>query len=107
MPPLRREVPRQTINWVGEYSIEGDPEKRWRPCHVVDVSVAGAGLELLDAPSEVSRGERLTIAVRLLGEVRNAGPGRNDSLRVGVQFVELTPAERSYLDSLASLQARW
>jgi hypothetical protein len=107
MTRLRREVPRQTINWEGEYRIDGDVEQRWRRCRVVDVSTAGAGLELLDATPEETCGRHITVAVQLRGEVKNSREGRNESVRVGLQFVELSPAERAYLATLAQLQARW
>ena len=107
MPPLRREIPRQTIHWEGEYRIEGDGDARWRRCRIIDVSPAGAGLELLDATPEETCGRQITVAVQLHGEVRNSREGSEDSLRVGIQFVELTSAERDYLESLVASQARW
>jgi hypothetical protein len=107
MAPLRREIPRQTIHWEGEYRVEGDPAGRWRHCRIVDVSTAGAGLELLDATPEETCGRQITVAVQLRGEVRNSREGADESVRVGIQFVELTPSERTYLESLAATHARW
>jgi hypothetical protein len=107
MAQLRREVPRQTIHWEGEYRVDGDAEGRWRRCRIIDVSTAGAGLELLDARPEETCGRQITVAVQLHGEVKNSSEGAEDSLRVGIQFVELTPSERNYLESLAQSQARW
>jgi hypothetical protein len=103
----RRLLPRQFTDWRGRYMIEDDPEGRWRMCRVVDVSSAGAGLELFDATPEETCGRRILLAVQLQGEVRNAEALTSDSLRVGIQFVDLTPAERKYLESLADLQAVW
>jgi hypothetical protein len=104
---LRRLLPRQFADWHGKYMIEGDPEERWRECRVVDMSSAGAGIELLDVSPEETKGRRIALAVHLSGEVRHAKPGREDSLRVGIQFVDLTEAERTYLESLAHLRALW
>ena len=103
----RRLLPRQFTDWRGRYVIEGDPERRWRDCRIVDISSAGAGLELLDATPEETNGQRILLAVQLKGEVRHVEEGRSDELRVGMQFVELTEEERVYLASLAALDARW
>jgi len=103
----RRLLPRQFTDWQGRYMIEGDPEQRWRDCRIVDVSSAGAGLELLNATPEETSGQRILLAVQLKGEVRHVQEGRADELRVGMQFVELSEAERVYLASIAVLDARW
>jgi hypothetical protein len=87
--------------------IDGDPEERWRDCRVLDVTPAGAGLRLVGATPEETAGRRIVLVVRLRGDVRYARPEGNDELRAGVQFVELTNAERIYLQSLADLAARW
>lgn len=104
---LRRLVPRQFADWRGQYMIEGDPEKRWRDCRVVDISSAGAGLELLDALPEETVGTRIILAVQLKAEVRYINESPRDGFRMGTQFVELTDAESAYLTSLAELGARW
>jgi hypothetical protein len=104
---LRRFLPRQYADWPGTYRIEGDPEPRWSDCRVIDISSAGAGLELLDAPDDATDGHRILVAVHLHGEIRNTrveGDGRS---RVGIQFVDLTPADRAYLASLTQLDALW
>jgi hypothetical protein len=44
---LRRVLPRHLTDWGGRYMIEGDPDARWRDCRVLDISSAGAGIELL------------------------------------------------------------
>ena len=103
----RRLLPRQFTDWRGKYMIEDDPEGRWRDCRVVDVSSAGAGLELLDATPEETCGKKILLAVQLQGEVRNAEALASERLRVGIQFVDLTDAERKYLESMAELQAVW
>lgn len=107
MHELRRFLPRQFADWSGAYRIEDDPQHQWRDCRVVDISSAGAGLELLDPPPQTPAGSRILIAVRWRAEIRNSGPTRGDRLRVGTQFVDLTDAERSYVKSQVSLAAHW
>ena len=104
---LRRFLPRQFADWRGTYLVESDPERRWRDCRVVDISSAGAGVELLDPPGFPLEGRRIFLAVHLQGEIRHAAPGRFGGLRVGAQFVELSEAEKSYLASLGDVDARW
>ncbi len=104
---MRRFLPRQFTDWRGKYMIEGDPDERWRDCRVIDVSSAGAGLELLDTTPEETEGRHIILAVHLRAAVRNAGPARGQILRVGAQFVDLTSAETAYLASLAEVDAHW
>ena len=103
---LRRFLPRQFADWRGTYLIEDDPDRRWRCCRVVDISSAGAGLELVDAPAEAAEGCRIVVAIHLEGEIRNTAP-KGDRLRVGTQFLNLTDAERAYLDSQERLAVHW
>ncbi|MGA3147844.1 MAG: hypothetical protein ABSF33_10240 [Acidimicrobiales bacterium] len=100
-------MPRQFTDWRGKFMFENDPEHRWRDCRVLDVSSAGAGLELLGTRQDQIVGGRLLLAVHLRGELRNVGRGRDDCLRAGIEFVDLTDGERAYLDSLAELQVAW
>jgi len=104
---LRRLIPRQFADWQGRYMIEGDPEKRWRDCRVTDISSAGAGLELCDAGSEAIEGCRIILNLQLKAEIRHSQETPNNRRRVGTQFVELSEAERAYLSSLETLDARW
>jgi len=104
---LRRFVPRQFADWDGTYLVATDLERRFRDCRVVDISSAGAGIELLDVPAEVTEGTRLFVAVHLQAEVRHVRPPKGDRVRVGTQFVDLTEAEHAYLNSLTELEARW
>jgi hypothetical protein len=107
MEQLRRLLPRQFTDWRGKYLFEDESEQHWRDCRVLDVSSAGAGLELLEtAPGELV-GTRILLAVHLRGELRNSEPTKSDHTRAGIQFVDLTVEERFYLDSLAELQAAW
>jgi hypothetical protein len=107
MEQIRRRLPRQFTDWRGRYLVEGDCDERWRGCRVIDISTAGAGLELLETSTEEISGRRILLAVLLRGELRNVGPGKNDGLRVGIQFTDLTKPERTYLDSLTEIHALW
>ncbi|MGD0380651.1 MAG: PilZ domain-containing protein [Acidimicrobiales bacterium] len=104
---LRRLLPRQFADWGGAYLIEDEPERRWRDCRVIDISSAGAGVELIDAPWEASAGNHILIAVHLRGEIRHTGPSQGDRLRIGTQFVGLTDAQGEALASFESVEARW
>jgi len=104
---LRRILPRQSTDWRGKCLIEGDPEGRWRDCRVIDVSSAGAGLELLETTPEETEGQNLFLAVHVRATVKNTGPARGPILRVGTQFVDLGPSEIAYLSSLAEVDAHW
>src|SRR5271165_3748752 len=103
---LRRFLPRQFADWEGTYLIEEDPERRWRDCRVVDISSAGAGIELLDPPPQAVEGKHIFVAVHLRAEITNTGPGRADRLRAGTKFIDLSDAERDYLRSLTEIEAR-
>jgi len=104
---LRRFLPRQFADWSGSYLVDSDPDLRWRDCRVIDISSAGAGIELVDAPPEMAVGHRIVVAVHLQGEIRNTTPKTKGLLRVGTQFVNLTHAERSYLESQEGLAVHW
>lgn len=107
MSELRRLLPRQFADWSAKYAFDDGPDEAWHDCTVVDISSAGAGLELPEASLDEAVGRHILLAVHLRGELRNAGSGRNHCLRAGIQFVGLTRAEHDYLDSLAVLQAKW
>jgi hypothetical protein len=107
MQQLRRLLPRHFTDWRARYMVEGDPEARWRDCRIVDMSSAGAGLELLDANPEETAGKCIVIALQFRGEVRHSETARNKRLRTGVQFVDLSEEHRVYLQSLAELEAVW
>jgi hypothetical protein len=104
---LRRFLPRQFADWPGTYIIEDDHEQRSGDCRIIDISSAGAGLELFDEQDEAREGRRIIVAVHLRGEIRNARPGRHGHHRVGIQFADTTDAERAYLSSLTQLEAHW
>ncbi len=107
MHELKRFVPRQFADWNGTYLVHSDPAERWRGCRVIDISSAGAGIELLDAPPDVAVGERIFVTVHLQGEIRNSTLTKEGVVRVGTQFINLTGAERSYLESQERLAVHW
>ena len=76
MDQIRRLLPRQFTDWRGKYMFEDDPVDQWRDCRVLDVSSAGAGLQLLETDEEAIVGDRILLAVHLRGVLRNSGPRR-------------------------------
>ena len=111
---LRRRVPRQTTGWSGKCSF-GD-EQDSHDCRVLDISVIGAGIEVFDGvPDPI--GSRLTVEVstpagasvslRLVGEIKNVGPGRDGGTRVGIEFADLSATERSLLTLLGEMKMVW
>ena len=107
MGQIRSLVPRQFMDWHGKFMFEGDPERRWRDCRVLDLSSAGAGLELPRTAPGGTLGTRIPLAVHLRGELRNTAPAQSNALRAGMQFVELTDHERANLELLEELQSTW
>ena len=107
MEQIRRLVPRQFTDWRGKCMFEDDPGQRWRDCRVLDVSSAGAGLTIADVDQDEPVGSRIIVAIHLRGELRNVRSARNEGLRMGIKFVDLTEEEQAYLDSLRELQAAW
>ena len=95
MSELRRLLPRQFADsGSAKYSsFEGGPDLAWHDCNVIDISSAGAGLEL---PAPIWR--RLwgaTSSSPSTSEASFATPvaGRDDAVRAGIQFLGLSPAE--------------
>ncbi len=107
MGELRRLLPRQLTDWRGKCLFEDEADQQWRDCRVLDVSSAGAAVELLGmTPGEVI-GTRMLLAIHLRGELRHTQGTDTGRLRAGIQFVDLSPSERLYLESLEELQATW
>jgi len=107
MSELRRLLPRQFADGSAKYALEGGSDESWHDCRVIDISSAGAGLELPEVRLEGSVGHQILLAVHLRGQLRHAVQSRNDGVRAGVQFLGLSRAEHEYLDSLAVLQTKW
>lgn len=100
----RRRVSRQTTSWPALCHIEGESPSGWRDCEVIDISPLGLGVTLhhpqpwelvgrrisIDAPAIGS-----SITLRLEGQIRNAAPSMEGGVRVGIEFVGLSPAEEA------------
>ncbi len=106
-PERRRLLPRQFADWKGRYLIEDDIDQRWRECRVIDISGAGAGLELVDTTVAEVEGHRIVLGLQLVGAVRHTEEMGSDRVRVGAEFIAQTDEERAFLASLARLNARW
>lgn len=84
---------------------------------MMDISVIGVGLELFGAVPEDLIGHQLavevhtpigaSVSIRLVGEVRNTGPGPEGGTRVGLEFVDLSETERQMLHVMELLQVVW
>lgn len=115
----RRRLPRQAAGWAGKYCVEGDDPEAWHPCHVLDISVVGVGVELFGPVShsqdllgrrvvvEVETPTGASLSIRARGEVRNVSSGPEGGTRVGMEFVDLTETELSILDALVVMGALW
>ena len=115
MMEQRRRVPRQEAGWEGKYLIDGVPEAGWDGCRVLDLSVAGVGLELfgriprdlLGRLLDVEASSGTSVGLRLRGAVRNVGPGPEGGVRVGLEFTDLSETERLILNALHVMQVGW
>ncbi|MGH9018008.1 MAG: PilZ domain-containing protein, partial [Acidimicrobiales bacterium] len=104
---LRRLLPRQRADWKGRFLVESDPERHWHDCRIIDISSAGAGLELIGTAPEETDGQYILLTINLRARVRNARPWKGGRLRVGTEFIDLSEEESTYLASLRDLQAHW
>ncbi len=99
---FKRRGERHSVDWFGRYRLTSDPGAAWCRCRVVDVSAAGAGLELLGPVPAV--GSRVVVeletaggGIQVTGVVRRVeGAGGH----VGVEFVDLTPLATDVLLSV-------
>jgi hypothetical protein len=117
MNERRRRVPRTSAGWPGRYRFEQDPVNEWGECEVIDISLIGAGLELMGDVPPVPVGVRIVVEVatpagssvtlRLAGETRNVAPGSGGGIRVGIEFIDLSDTERSILDVLSQMRVVW
>ena len=104
----RRRAQRQSAVWMGSCHVDGEPSRLWRDCGVFDFSILGVGMDLRHPDASDLVGRR--VAVRLpvgasidmtfTGEVRNAKAGPNGVVRAGIEFVDLSEAERSVVEQL-------
>ncbi len=108
MRNFRRVAPRQPTDWNARYLLTGGEEVRWRNCRVIDISAAGAGLELFELePGEVVSGA-ITITFELRGDPAGVITDHSRrSARVGLRFHTLTEAARRYLETLRESGLHW
>ncbi|HML01590.1 MAG TPA: PilZ domain-containing protein [Acidimicrobiales bacterium] len=112
--PHRRLLPRESDSQLGKYRIEDDAQHRWRPCRLTDVSLAGAGLELLETTAAVRKGKIMILKfeeiaqVRVFsGEIFHITETADGTVKIGLRFVELTEATRKHLEWLKEASIRW
>jgi hypothetical protein len=109
---MRRRA-RRAVRWQAQYMVASYAELGWFDCRVIDVSRMGAGLEL-SGPSPACDDWDLILQLRssdepfgfqLQGHVRNESPCDGGTLRVGIEFFDMTPGERGILSLV--LDSRW
>lgn len=100
----RRRVDRKPAGWFASCRLAGEPATAWRDCRVVDISMLGLGItydhpetsELVGRLISVNLPEEgCSVNVRLEGEIRNAAPTVGGGIRVGIEFLPLSEAERA------------
>lgn len=115
---FRRRVPRTTTGgWHGRYAAEDDESSDWKECLVVDISLLGVGLELIGEVPDDLVGRQLivqvrapvgdSVSLRLKGRVVNQSQSPNGITRAGMEFVGLSPMERSILAVLEQMKVAW
>jgi len=113
----RRRVPRQPAGWVGLCHVEGGSVVGWwQDCRVIDISMLGLGITFqYPRPSElVGRGISLevpaagdSVKIRFEGEIKSATAAIPEgTVRVGVEFVGLSEAERAITAVLSVMNRR-
>jgi c-di-GMP-binding flagellar brake protein YcgR len=98
---------------LGRYGPDGSSSPAWSRCRVLDVSIGGAGLELVGPGASAGAGDRIvvdlqlvrtnTARVTLTGEVRHVTP-IDDGVRVGLHFVDVGELEEALLARLVARQ---
>ena len=121
MPERRRRVPRQEVGRPGRFRFEDDPASPWGECRLLDISVLGAKLEIVEPARRDLIGREITIEVqkagaltgalinsRLVGVIRNVASGSDGGIQVGIQFVgDLPWSERALLESYDRMRLFW
>jgi hypothetical protein len=93
---------------MGSCHVEGDSPDLWLECGVFDFSALGVGMDLRHAEAADLVGRHISVRLpvgasidmTLTGEVRNAKPGPDGIVRVGLEFVDLSDTEHSVVDLL-------
>ena len=108
--PNRRRTARQPAGWTARYTVVSSAADWWYDCEVIDVSHAGAALELLGPtplPDAILRVELhhaghsefdVQLYGQLSGQTRHIGPGTTtNGIRVGIEWQALSFLERDLL----------
>lgn len=103
---MKRLHPRQYTDWRGRFAFKDEPDE-WRPCRIVDISSAGAGIHLEEVTAEEVEDREIVIRLELQGQVRHASDVAEGSAKAGLEFTELSEQMRVYLASFSSLQIHW
>lgn len=120
MEQLHRRVPRHEAGWPARCTLD-EGSGPWAECRVLDISVIGVGVavgvEIAGPRPRDLIGRRMVVEMenpagtagrlRLLGEVRNTGPGRNGGIRLGLEFADLSGSGRAVLDLLEAMPPSW
>jgi len=109
----RRKTPRRSAGWHGSYTLPRHPELASGQCRVLDVSKAGAGLELYGPWPRQQQDHELLVRLRedddepieLRATVRNWDMTKFGFVRVGVEFTALRAEEADFLSSLTEQAA--
>ena len=104
---LRRRIPRLPAEWFGTYRYDTDQPDAERRCRVLDISAAGAGLQLLDTSIEEATGRLIIVSLDLQGDLRNAMPWVDGTVRVGVEFPDVKGSAEHYIKALRSYETKW
>src|SRR5271156_5566037 len=94
----RRAVAREHAGWSGTYGMKPVRTVRRGDCIIANISVLGAGLELLGTTGDDILGCRLvveivapgSVALRLSGDIKYVNPGSQGGVRVGIEFAGLS-----------------
>ena len=105
--PRRRLLPRQPVEWEGEYLLGDEVGSTWQRCRILDVSSGGVGVELVQTDGEVTVGQEIRLVVELRGEIRHTRLTEDDTVILGAEFLGISDAMREYFASLAAVNARW
>jgi hypothetical protein len=105
---LRKDTIRRAADWPAFYRFEGDACVIVGPCRVVNISQAGAGIEVfgdipIDAtgrPITVDVSAHGTLDLQLEGVVRNIVLGASGGLRLGLEFIAVPDLEETLFDEL-------
>jgi hypothetical protein len=100
----RRRAQRQPTAWAGFCHIDGEPPEKWRDCEVIDVSAHGLGITFHHPQPWDLVNRRIfvdvsaigdSVNIRLEGEIRDAAFTLEGDIRVGIEFMGLSPAEQA------------